>query len=235
MKWIEIVVWLCVVVLSLKELLCVKISLKHLLQRRAMRQKHLKDGLLIALLLVTLGIGKSYGQTNTPPATNPAPTGIDAIIAGAESGATNWVFAVDGLYAPHAASGSQFGGIAMLGYAVSPQVIVGVHAEYLNDLPTYGGGQLTLQLPTHPLIGYASKLPAWLANVSATPWGFVGSGVGFGKESTKIVGEAAAGLALGLYKDKTDTFEFGLNAGIGKRTDISGEVYVGGLDFKVNL
>lgn len=176
---------------------------------------------------MTLALTASAQTTNTGTIT--PSQAADIIIEGLEGGASNWVFAVDGLYAPHATSGGQFGAIGIAGYQVNDYLLIGAHVEWLNDLPTYGGGQLTLGLPLHPF-------PTIFPKVSAEPWAFVGSGTSFGQHKpVTVVGETAAGLAIGIYKSPHDFFEVGLNAGVGKRTDIGGEEYIGGIDCQLKF
>lgn len=182
---------------------------------------------LAAILLCGAGLAMPvWAQTSSNITPSQA---ADIIVEGIEGGATNWLVAVDGLYAPHAEKDGQFGAALLLGYKVSDYVVIGLHGEYLNNLPTYGGGQVTLQLPLHPV-------PKLLPTVTATPWAFVGSGTSFGSgKAVTVVGEAAAGVAIGLWKSPHGTYALGLNAGIGKRTDISGDVYIGGIDGQVNF
>lgn len=195
-----------------------------------------RPAVLVALLAFALGLQSANAQTNTNDGTITPSQAADIIVAGIEQSASNWVLSVDGLYAPSAESDGQFGAAVLLGYKVSDYVIIGVHGEYLNNLPTYGGGQLTLQLPLHPLAGLVGKLPKWATSATATPWAFVGSGTSFGNgKAVTVVGEAATGLAVGLWRSPHGTYAVGLNAGIGKRTDLSGEVYIGGIDGQVNF
>lgn len=190
---------------------------------------------LLILAFVLLAI-PCQAQTNTDAGTITPSQAADIIVAGIEQGASNWVAAVDGLYAPHAESDGKFGAVLLLGYKMSQYVIIGLHVEYLNDLPTYGGGQVTLQLPVHPLVGLVGKLPKRLTDITMTPWAFVGSGTSFGNgKAVTVVGEAAVGDSFTVWQTPNDRFEIGVNAGIGKRTDLSGQVYIGGIDGQVNF
>lgn len=197
---------------------------------------------IITLLALCLAATIARAQTtntvtNTVSATvsNTTPTqAADIIVGGLENGASNWVDGVEGLYAAHAKE--KFGAMGVIGYKVNPYVYVGAHIEYINDLPTYGGGQVTAGLPFHPLAGYVGKIPKWATDIVDTPWAFVGSGTSFGNgKPTTVVGEAAAGDEIGLWRSDSGTFGIGLNGGVGKRTDITGPLYIGGINFTVNL
>jgi hypothetical protein len=191
----------------------------------------MKKFVAVATAILALALaGPVMAQTNvTSTGAITASQAADIIASGIEGNATNWVVAADGIYAPHAEKDGHFGAVLMLGYKVSDYVVIGLHGEYLDGLPTYGGGQLTLQLPFHPV-------PKLFPTVTATPWAFVGSGTSFGNgKAVTVVGETAAGLAVGLWKSPHGTYSIGLNAGVGKRTDIKDEVYIGGADAQVNF
>lgn len=202
---------------------------------------------LLALLIVLLVSSVSFGQTDAialpkPPAPPTNSTAItptqagDIIIGAVLDGAKDWVVALDGMWARDAKD--QFGALLLIGYRPnnSQYLIIGAHVEYLNKLPTYGGGQLTLQLPLDPLASFTNSLPNWITAIQMTPYGYVGSGTSFGMgKAVTIVGEAAVGDSFVFWRSRNKRAFIGANIGTFKRTDLAGIGFIGGLDGGINF
>lgn len=172
------------------------------------------------LVVATATVAQTNGPVVGPVA--PPPTlqgGAQEIWDAVTDGDTNWVGTTFFIYAPKAEKNKQFGGGAAILHKVngSNNLLVGPRVDYINGGFEMVSGNVTLQLPIHPI-----KSLDWL---EVTPFAYAGVGLPFGSKTTQLTGIGGVGGAVEFHPSGPGRWHFGLVGDIEKWTSISGNEY----------
>jgi hypothetical protein len=125
-------------------------------------------------------------QTNAAPSIADGLAEIyDALATSGLTTATNYAAEPYLTYAPHAPSGNQVGGGALLIYNVNSFVGTGLGVDYLGQFSLVSAN-LTLRAPTHP---FAFTGVSWATNIAVVPFALAGVG-------TPLSGSGSGAIAV---------------------------------------
>lgn len=168
--------------------------------------------ILSAIAVLSLMAVACFGQTNSMQWTQEA---WDAITGDG----SNWVAVPFATYVPKLENSKQWGGgFALERKLIGNNVLIGPRVDYVNSTFYMVSGNVTLQLPFHPIKNWSHFL--------VTPFTYGGVGLPFGKNATtQLTGIVGAGDAAEYVPSDTSHWAFGIAGDVEKWTSVKGNEY----------